>query len=59
MKWAGLVARGRERGTRTVFVVNLKERDHFEELGVGGRILLKWILKQYVWRLYPGLIWYL
>jgi hypothetical protein len=24
---------------------NLKERDHFKDLGIGGRVLLKWTLK--------------
>jgi hypothetical protein len=25
---------------------NLRERDHFEDRGVGGRIILKWILRK-------------
>jgi len=28
---------------------NLKERDHFEELGVTQRIILEWILKKVGW----------
>jgi hypothetical protein len=27
-------------------MVNMKERDHFEDLDVGGRIILKQILKK-------------
>ena len=25
---------------------NLRERDHFEDRGVGGRIIIKWILRK-------------
>jgi hypothetical protein len=31
-----------------------KERDHWEDLDVGGWIILKWILDRMVW---TGLIW--
>jgi hypothetical protein len=26
-----------------------KERDHYEDLNVGGRIILKWILREIGW----------
>jgi hypothetical protein len=29
----------------------LKERDYYEELGIGGRVIIKWILRKYYWRL--------
>jgi hypothetical protein len=28
---------------------NLKGRDHLEDLGVDGRIILEWILEKLVW----------
>jgi hypothetical protein len=29
---------------------NLKERDHLENLSIGGAIILKWILKETGWK---------
>jgi hypothetical protein len=44
MRWAGYVARiGKLRNTYKIVSLNLKERDHSEDLVVDGRILL-WIL---------------
>jgi hypothetical protein len=34
----------------------LKIRDHLEDTGVDGRVMLKWILKESVGRFYSGLI---
>ena len=43
MSWKGRVAPVWEkRGAHSI----LKERDHLEDLDVGGRIILKWILKK-------------
>jgi len=36
---------------------NLKGRDHAEDLGVDGRIILEWILGKYGGRVWTGLIW--
>jgi hypothetical protein len=34
-------------GAYRVFVVKVRERDHFENLGVDGRIILKWSFRKY------------
>jgi hypothetical protein len=46
MRWAGHVARtGEGRGVYRVFWLGApKVRDHWEDLGVGGRITLSWTL---------------
>jgi hypothetical protein len=36
---------------------NLREREHSEDLGVDGRIILEWILRKYGGKLWTGCIW--
>jgi len=46
MRWVGHVAQmGDRSGAYRVLVGDLRDRDHLEDLGIGGRIILKWILK--------------
>jgi hypothetical protein len=35
---------------------NLKKRDHLEELGIDGSIILKWILKENCGKVWTGFI---
>jgi hypothetical protein len=37
--------------------VDLREKDHLKNVGVGGRIILKWILKKWDGEALTGLIW--
>jgi hypothetical protein len=45
MRWAGHVARMGRRGMHIIYWWERhKERDHWENKYLGGRIILKWIL---------------
>jgi hypothetical protein len=46
IRWARRhVARmGEMRNSYKIFVENLRGRDHSEDLGIGGRVILEWIL---------------
>jgi hypothetical protein len=46
MRWEGHVART-GRGTYRVLVGNVRERDHSEDPGVDGRIILRWIFRKW------------
>jgi hypothetical protein len=50
VKWARDVARMGKMS------VNLNGRNHFEDLGVYGRIILKWLLEEQGWRMRTALI---
>ena len=48
---------GERRGVCRVLVGNLMEGDHLEEPGVDGRIILRWIFRQWNVGSWTGLIW--
>jgi hypothetical protein len=35
---------------------DVREREHFEVIGIDGRSLLKWIFKKWGWEVWTGLI---
>jgi len=47
---------GQERSYR-ILVGDLRERDHLEDLGVDGKIILKWSFKRRDGEAWTGLIW--
>ena len=48
MRWAGYVARMGEGGEAYTgfWWGNLRERDHLEDSGIGGMIILRWIFRK-------------
>jgi hypothetical protein len=36
---------------------NLKERDHFEDQGVDGKVIFEWMLEKQGGKLWAGCIW--
>ena len=58
MRWAGHVACiGESRGVYRVWWGNPRERDHLEEPGIGGRVILKWIFRKWDVRAWTGSSW--
>jgi hypothetical protein len=48
MRWAGHVARMWEnRNVCRILMGSQKEREHYEDLDVGGRVILKWTVEKY------------
>ena len=58
MRLAGHVARlSEERGRKGYWLGNHRERDHLEDLGVGGWIILGWICTRWDVGMLSGLLW--
>ena len=54
----GYVARmGERRRTYRVLVEKPEGKNHLEDPGVDGKIILKWIFKKLEWGAWTGLIW--
>jgi hypothetical protein len=45
------------RGAYRILVGRPEGRNHLEDPGVDGRIILKWIFKKWDGMVWPGLIW--
>jgi hypothetical protein len=58
MRWAGYVARmGEGKGAYRILVGRPEGRNHLEDPGIDGRIILKWIFKNWDGGSWTGLMW--
>jgi len=58
MRWAGHVARmGEDRGVQRVLVGSLRERSHWGDKNVDGRIILRWFFRKLEGVVGPGWSW--
>ena len=58
MRWAGRVARMGERsGVYRVLVGKPEGRDHLEDPGIDGRVIIRWILRIWDVGAWTGSIW--
>jgi hypothetical protein len=48
---------GEKSNAYRVFLGNLEERDHSEDLSIDGKVILEWVLKKYSGRGWLGLVW--
>jgi hypothetical protein len=48
---------GEGRGTYRILVGRPEERNHLEDRGVDGRIIIKWLFKEWDGGAWTGLIW--
>jgi hypothetical protein len=46
MQWASYVPYKRKKCTQSFATKNMKEIDCMEDIGIGGKIILKWILNK-------------
>jgi hypothetical protein len=57
MRWAGHVARkGRREASKGLWWGNLRERDHWGDPGIDGRIILGWIFWKWDVGVWTGLV---
>jgi hypothetical protein len=58
MRWVRhMASMGESRGAYRVWWGNLREKDHFEDPGVDGRIILRWIFRKWDMGAWTGLSW--